>query len=269
MGGRPDAGTVGGTVPRVALITGAAQGIGRVLAFGFAQRGYRLALLDKNLGRLEEVAEQLRGMGADAVAVQADLSSGRAAHDAVEQAVKRAGPIDVLINNAGISFAHHIFKITEEEWDKLFDVNVKGLFFCLQAVAHHMVQAGRRGSIINMASIAAKRPTPFMLAYGATKAAVVSITRSAAYALAEYGIRVNALCPGIVESDMWASLDRQIGEMAGKKPGEVFAERVREIPLGRAQKPEDLVGMALFLASEDAGYITGQAINVDGGLVVT
>lgn len=252
---------------RTVLITGAAQGIGKALAQGFAAHGYRLVLADKQGDRLREVADELGAWGEKPIALEADLSTAQAAHDMVERAVASAGEIHVLINNAGIVQAHHILDIKEEDWDRLFAVNVKGLFFCLQAVARHMVQKGLRGSIINIASTAGKRPRPLMLPYGATKAAVISITRSAAHALAEYGIRVNALCPGIVDTAMWKYLDRELGRLTGKEQGEVFAERMQDIPLGRAQKPEDLVGMALLLASDGAEYVTGQSINVDGGLV--
>ncbi|MBI3965081.1 MAG: SDR family oxidoreductase, partial [Chloroflexi bacterium] len=175
----------------------------------------------------------------------------------------------ILVNNAGVGRAKAMLDLTEEDWDAVFAVNTKGLFFCLQSGAKSMIQQGTSGKIINLASIAGRIGRPPLTHYAASKAAVISITRSAALDLARYGITVNAMCPGIVATDLWRQLDADLTAMEGLPVGTAFQQRVAGIPLGRQQEPADVASLAAFLASSDADYVTGQAYNVCGGLVLS
>ncbi|HTG12037.1 MAG TPA: SDR family NAD(P)-dependent oxidoreductase, partial [Candidatus Eisenbacteria bacterium] len=178
------------------------------------------------------------------------------------------GRIDILVNNAGIHRSAHTVDVTEDDWDRLLAVNAKGVFFASQAVLRHMVRA-RRGNIISLASMAGKIGLKTSLVYGITKAAVISMTKSLALAHAADGIRANCVCPGIVETDMIFQIDREAGEkLFGLKPGEYLKQRVEQIPLGRIETAEDVANLVGFLASSKSSYMTGQAINVTGGLVM-
>ena len=183
----------------------------------------------------------------------------------VETAVREFGKIDILVNNAGIVIVRDLLELTEAEWDRTMDVNAKAVFFCLQAVAREMVKR-KTGAILNASSVSGRVGRPMLVDYCASKFAVVAITQSAALALAPHGIRVNAVAPGIVDTDMWVKIDREWGTLAGKPPGEMKRTRVEAIPLGRIETPEDVANLYTFLASDEASYITGQTYNVCGGL---
>jgi NAD(P)-dependent dehydrogenase (short-subunit alcohol dehydrogenase family) len=183
----------------------------------------------------------------------------------VETAVREFGKIDILVNNAGITLVRDLMKLTEAEWDLTLDINAKGAFFCLQAVAREMIKR-KSGVILNAASISGRVGRPMMVDYCASKFAVIAITQSAALALAKHAIRVNAVAPGIVDTEMWAQIDREWGALEGKPPGEMKRSRVAAIPLGRIETPEDVANLYTFLASDEAAYITGQTYNVCGGL---
>ena len=185
-----------------------------------------------------------------------------------DRTVAEWGRIDILVNNAGIHRSAYTADVTEDDWDRLLAVNAKGVFFASQAVLRHMVKA-RRGNIISVASMAGKMGLKTSLVYGITKAAVISMTKSLAVAHAGDGIRANCVCPGIVETDMIFQIDREAGEkLFGLKPGEYLKQRVAQIPLGRIEAPEDVANVVGFLASGKSSYMTGQAINVTGGLVM-
>ncbi len=177
------------------------------------------------------------------------------------------GRIDILVNNAGIYRAAAPLDVTEEHWDAVMDVNAKAVFFASQAVLPVMI-AQKSGAIISLASMAGKVGSKGNLPYNASKAAVISITKSLALAHAGDGIRVNCVCPGFVETDMWTSVSRDLGAMAGLSPEEFTRQRLTQVPLGRMERPEDVAQVIGFLASSRAGYMTGQAINVTGGLVM-
>jgi 3-oxoacyl-[acyl-carrier protein] reductase len=186
----------------------------------------------------------------------------------VDATLESFGRIDILVNNAGIYRSVPPLEITEAHWDTVLGVNSKAVLFCAQAVLPTML-AARRGVIVNIASMAGKVPSPSGLVYAVSKAAVISLTRSLAAAYAGDGVRVNCVCPGFVDTDMWAQIDREVGVgRLGKQPGEFWRERVSTIPLGRGAQPADVANVVGFLASSKGNYMTGQAINVTGGLVM-
>jgi meso-butanediol dehydrogenase/(S,S)-butanediol dehydrogenase/diacetyl reductase len=254
---------------RTVLITGAARGIGAACARRLAGDGAKLVLADVDPG-VEKMAAEL-----GQVAVRADVTRPDDIARMVEEPDRRWGRLDVLFNNAGVIRVQPLFDVTEAEWDRVMDVNLRAVFFVLQAVAARMVKkdliagAELRGKLIQTASIAAYRGgNPLMTPYSASKAGVVSITRSAAQALAAERVTSNCVCPGAVETPMWEQIDREWGGLEGRGPGETWKRRIRGIPLGRPERPEDVASVVAFLAGPDSDYMTGQAINVDGGLVM-
>jgi len=247
-----------------AMITGACGGLGRALARGFAREGASLFLTDVDASGLERTLDELRSEGATAHALAADLRSGASIAKLAETALKTLPSMNVLVNNAGISETKTIWDITEADWDRMLAVNVKGPFLLLQALGRHMVSNGG-GSIINIASVAGRGGRPMLLHYAASKAALISITRSAALALAAQRVRVNAIAPGMMDTEMLHQLQQQWKEKAGNQS----VPTASAIPIGRVAQPEDLVGTAIFLASDESAYVTGQTLNVCGGLVLS
>jgi len=225
-----------------------------------------VAEVDRATG--ERTAEEVRKHGRRALALQTDVTRLADLRAMADRTVAEWGRIDILVNNAGIHKSMHTADVSEADWDRLLAVNAKGVFFASQAVLRHMVKA-KRGNIISLASMAGKMGLKTSLVYGITKAAVISMTRSLALAHAGDGIRANCVCPGIVETDMIFQVDREAGEgLMGLKPGEYLKQRVEQIPLGRIEKAEDVANVVGFLASSKSSYMTGQAINVTGGLVM-
>jgi NAD(P)-dependent dehydrogenase (short-subunit alcohol dehydrogenase family) len=215
----------------------------------------------------EATAAAAEQLGRHAVAVQVDVTNGADRMRMVEQALQRLGRVDVLVNNAGIYRAAQPLEVSEEHWDAVLGVNAKAVLMCCQAVLPAMRAAGR-GAIVNVASMAGKVATPTAIPYGVSKAAVISLTRSLAAAFAHDGIRINCVCPGLVDTEMWRQIDRDVGVgMLGKQPGEYWLQRIADIPLGRAEQPEDVARVVGFLASSRSAYMTGQAVNVTGGLI--
>jgi meso-butanediol dehydrogenase / (S,S)-butanediol dehydrogenase / diacetyl reductase len=251
---------------KVAVVTGAGRGLGRGIALRFAKEGAHLALVDIDRAAAEAVAAEIRETGGRARVHVADVSDATDAQRSVVKAVEEYGRIDILVNNAGKADPKAILDITPKDWDELFNLNTRGLFFCLQEGARQMVKQGRGGKIINMGTISAKFGNVRHPHYGASKAAVISITYSAALLLAPYKINVNAMCPGIMDTQAWVEVDRAITTARGEPAGSEWKRAVATVPLGRAGTPADVAGVATFLASPDSDYVTGQTINVDGGI---
>lgn len=247
---------------KVALVTGAASGIGAEIAAGLAQEGAIVCIADLSLEKAQAVADGLAG---EAFAVAVDIRDGASIAAMVETVIAHSGRIDVLVNNAGVFGAQPWFEITPQEFDRIFSVNVSGLLFVTQAVAPHMIARGS-GSIVNLASGAGRRGDPTSVVYSASKAGVISLTQSAALSFAAKGVRVNAIAPGGVLTPMWDRVDAEFSETMGRPTGSMTAAFIPTIPLGRMATPSDYVGIAVFLASDDSAYMTGQTVNVDGGL---
>ena len=250
---------------KVAIVTGGAQGIGRASALRFASEGARIVIADLQEQGAQAVADEIGGAGGEAFGIAVDVRNRNQVQSVVDAAVERFGGVDILMNNAGVIRITPFLEIDEEEWDLLFDVNCKGMLWFSQAAAHQMIEQGRGGKIINVASQAGRRGEALVLTYCASKATVISMTQSMALALAPHKINVNAIAPGIVDTPLWESNDRRFAELLGMEIGEPKRTFVATIPLGRIEQPEDVAGMAAFLASPDSDYITQQCYNVDGG----
>lgn len=245
-----------------ALITGAARGIGRGFAEAFVSEGATVAIADVNLGAAEKTAREI---GDAAYAVEIDVSDQNSIDAAVNTAVAHAGKLDILINNAALFDAAETVDITRASYEKLYNVNVAGTLFTMQAAAKQMIAQGHGGKIINMASQAGRRGESLVLVYCSTKAAVISMTQSAGLNLIKHGINVNAIAPGVVDGDHWEHVDSMFAKLEGKEIGQKKAEVAASVPAGRFAVPSDLTGMAVFLASSDSDYIVSQTYNVDGG----
>lgn len=245
---------------QVVLVTGAGRGIGRALAEGFAARGARLAVNDITPGGLDETVARIAASGLTAKAFVADVASRMAVHAMIEEIREEYGRIDVLINNAGVEPHASLLELDEWDWDRTLAVNLKGAFLLTQSVGRLMVEQGG-GVILNIASIAGRaHGLKDRAAYVASKTGLIGFTREAAREMAAYNIRVNAVCPGVIETEMTAAL---------RQDPAVVARWLEDIPLHRLGSPADVVGLALFLCSPEAAYLTGQAINVDGGKVMS
>ncbi len=245
-----------------AMVTGAARGIGLAFAKAYVAEGARVAIADINLEAAQAAASEV---GDGAYAVQMDVSRQDSIDTAIAQVVETAGKIDILINNAALFDAAETVDITRESFDKLYAVNVAGTLFTMQAVARQMIAQGHGGKIINMASQAGRRGESLVLVYCSTKAAVISMTQSAGLNLIKHGINVNAIAPGVVDGAHWEHVDSMFAKLEGKAPGQKKAEVAAGVPAGRFATPDDLTGMAVFLASPESDYIVSQTYNVDGG----
>ena len=250
---------------KIAIVTGAGRGIGRGIAERYAQEGADLALIDISPTGIEALAVELRGLGRKVWTHTADLGDPEQGQSLVQSAVDHFGRVDILVNNAGVAGPKPMLELTPADWDRMFDVNARGLFFCLQAAARQMIAQGGGGKIVNIASTAGKGGSSHHTHYAATKACVISITRSAAVTLAPHKINVNAICPGIIDTDMWTLIDQVRTGWQGEEPGTEFRRAVANTPWGRAGTPSDVAAVAQFLASDDADYLTGQTVNVTGG----
>ncbi|MGB8811977.1 MAG: L-iditol 2-dehydrogenase [Paracoccaceae bacterium] len=245
-----------------AMITGSARGIGRAFAEAYVREGATVAIADINLAAAEAAA---RDIGPQAYAIHLDVTDQASIDRAVAHVVERTGGIDILINNAALFDMGPIVEISRASYDRLFAINVSGTLFTMQAVAKAMIARGKGGKIINMASQAGRRGEALVAVYCATKAAVISLTQSAGLNLIEHGINVNAIAPGVVDGDHWDGVDALFAKYENLPRGEKKRQVGAAVPFGRMATPEDLTGMAIFLATPDADYIVSQTYNVDGG----
>lgn len=280
---------------KIAIVTGAGQGIGKGIATRLAREGATVVIADYNAAAAASTAQEIaQRTGVTTLDYAVDISQPVQTQKMVDVVVARFGQINILVNNAGVAQTKPMMDLTEADWDRVIDVNQRGMFFCLQAVAAQLIRQipealrpsdkpadimnvkpgstqvqsdfpQSNGKIVNMSSISGRRGRPLSTHYAASKAAVISITQSAALALAPYNITVNAVCPGVVPTAMWKQIDEDRGKLFGSQPGEAMAAFINTIPLKRASTPEDIGGAVAFLCSGDADCITGQALNVDGG----
>jgi len=247
---------------KVVFITGAARGIGKSFAEAFAKEGGKVVIADINIESATTAAKEI---GSNALAVKMDVTKQDSIDQAVNTAVDQLGGIDILINNAAIFTAAPITEIQREDYQQVFDINVSGTLFTLQAVAKKMIERGKGGKIINMASQAGRRGESLVAVYCAPKAAVISLTQSAGLNLIKHNINVNAISPGVVDGEHWDGVDAFFAKYEEKPLGQKKKEVGEGVPYGRMGLPGDLVGMAMFLASEESNYVVAQTYNVDGG----
>jgi NAD(P)-dependent dehydrogenase (short-subunit alcohol dehydrogenase family) len=245
-----------------AIITGAARGIGAAFAGAYVREGATVAIADIDMARAEQTAAAI---GPSAFAIRLDVSDQASIDSAIAEVEKRCGGIDILVNNAALFDMAPIVEITRASYDRLFSINVAGTFFTMQAVARSMIKNKRNGKIINMASQAGRRGEALVAVYCASKAAIISFTQSAGLNLIKHGINVNAIAPGVVDGEHWEGVDALFAKYENLAIGEKKKQVAASVPYGRMGTAEDLVGMAVFLASEESNYIVAQTYNVDGG----
>lgn len=252
---------------QVAIVTGAGQGIGRACAIKLAKAGANVVAADINADKAGETAKAVEALGRQALVVTADLGDVKEIARMVDETVARFGRLDVIVNNAGVTRRAHIMDLTEDDWDRIDRINAKGVFFCMQRAAAQMIKQ-KSGRIINIASIAGKgfHGTSNAI-YAGTKGAVLAMTKTAAQQLGEHNINVNAVCPGIVFTDIYKGIIEVDAQRTGKSAEEVKAAAVATVPIRRGNEPEDIADMVVFLASPRSRNVTGQSLNVDGGLV--
>lgn len=242
---------------KVAIVTGSTRGIGQAIAEELARQGAKVVISGRNGERAQQVAAAIQEAGGEAIAVQADVSHMEDAQRLVKETLERWGRIDILVNNAGITRDNLLLRMSEEEWDTVLQVNLKGAFNCTKSVTRQMMKQ-RQGRIINITSVVGQMGNAGQANYAASKAGLIGFTKSVARELASRNITCNAVAPGYIQTDMTAALDDAVKDSLKQ-----------QIPLGRLGTPEDVARVVAFLCSDDAAYITGQVINVDGGMVMT
>ena len=254
---------------KIALVTGAGRGMGRAISLALAAEGAHVAVADINAADVEDTSIAVRELGRRSVPVHADIGSLDDIDRTVRETVDGFGRVDILVNNAGVTRYLYIMDVEEEDWDRIHRVNAKGAFFCMQRVAREMIKQGEGGRIINIASIAGKGYSGTSnAAYAASKGAVIAMTHIAAHQLGRHDINVNAICPGSTITAMSEASMAARSEALDVPVSELREQSAARIPIGRPNDPEDIAAMAVFLAGPGARNITGQALNVDGGLVM-
>jgi meso-butanediol dehydrogenase/(S,S)-butanediol dehydrogenase/diacetyl reductase len=253
---------------KVAIVTGAGRGIGRAIALRLAREGAAVAVADIDPATASRVSDEIQTASGRAIALQVDVSKKVDTERMVQQTVAEFGRLDIMVNNAGVQAVAPLLEVDEATWDWVMGVNAKGVLFCSQAAARQMLAQGGGGRIINVVSGAGKvapgKPRPFGV-YSASKHAAMALTKQLGHELGAEQILVNAVCPGIVDTAMWDLIDRELSRQQGTELGQIKAQSVERIPLGRLEQPEDVANMVAFLASSDASYITAQGFNVCGG----
>lgn len=250
---------------RVAFITGAGRGIGAAIAHRVSRDGLFVCVTDLDGEQAASVATAIQGAGRNARSYPLDVTRKDAIRSVVGRVEKEVGPIDVLVNNAGVSTMNYALALSEEEWDFNFDVNAKGVFLVSQVVAKRMVDQQIAGKIVTIASMAGKRGVPLLAHYAASKWAVIGFCKSLALELAPYRINVNCVCPGYVQTSMQEREVEWEAKLRGITPEQVIQGYLDDTPLGRLETPDDVANVVSFLVSDDASFMTGQAINVTGG----
>lgn len=251
------------------IVTGAGRGIGEAMARGLAASGARLVIADINEASAQAVAQSIRDAKGQAIGVAVDVSQRVSVKALIDKTVAQFGRLDVMFNNAGIAQTRAFLSITEDDWHRVMDINALGVLIGMQEAAKQMIAQGGGGKIINTASIAGKQGYAPLAHYCASKFSVVALTQAGARALGEHQIKVNAICPGVVATDMWKLIDQGFrDEGMTTQENEAFNKFSADILLGRPSRAEDLVGVANFLASPASDYMTGQSLVVDGGMVL-
>jgi meso-butanediol dehydrogenase/(S,S)-butanediol dehydrogenase/diacetyl reductase len=254
---------------KTCVVTGAGRGMGKAIGLRLANQGANVVFADINTAEAEAAAREARASGLKALGVSVDVGDRGQIRDLISRTVSEYGGLDVIFNNAGINKIAPFMETTEDYWHRIMRVNALGVLICTQEAAKQMISQGRGGKIINTASIAGRQGYPNIAPYCASKAAVISLTQAAARELAKHKITVNGFAPGVVDTPLWAQIDREhieIGETT--KPGEAMSNFAAGILLGRVATSDDITGLALFLASSDSDYMTGQTIVIDGGMVL-
>ncbi|MBL7185999.1 MAG: glucose 1-dehydrogenase [Phycisphaerae bacterium] len=266
---------------KLAIVTGAGQGIGKAVALRLAREGADVVVADVNTQNADQTAEEIRSLDARAFSCSVDVSRLSEIQSMVDRAAAQFGQIDILVNAAGVAQTGLFVDLTERQWDRVIDTNLKGTTFCVQAVGRRMINQmpeqaraegranGSNGKIVNFSSISGRRGRAEQVAYAASKAAIISVTQSAALAFAPYNINVNAVCPGVVPTAMWEKIDRDRGRIAGLAAGQSMRMFIERTALKRPGTVEDMAGVVAFLCSPDSDYMTGQTLNVDGGFEMT
>jgi meso-butanediol dehydrogenase / (S,S)-butanediol dehydrogenase / diacetyl reductase len=249
-----------------AVITGSAQGIGKAIATRLGNDGFNIIISDLQEDKASETVQELKNNGIEAISIPANVSKRDDLFQLVKKAAEAFGSVDVFVNNAGVDQVAPILEVSEDDLNKIFSINVNGTVFGMQAAAEQMKKQGG-GKIINACSIAGHKGFSFLGAYSATKFAVRGLTQVAAQELAQDKITVNAYCPGVVGTSMWERIDDKMVDYMGLEKGQAFEKFTNDIALGRSEEPEDVAKFVSYLASEDADYMTGQAILIDGGIV--
>ncbi|ANI82688.1 acetoin reductase [Kosakonia oryzae] len=252
---------------KVALVTGAGQGIGRGIALRLAKDGASLMLVDVKREGLDAVAAEIKALGRQVATFVADIADREQVYEAVNQAERELGGFDIIVNNAGIAQVQALADVTPEEVDRIMRINVQGTLWGIQAAAKKFIDRKQKGKIINACSIAGHDGFALLGIYSATKFAVRALTQTAAKEYASRGITVNAYCPGIVGTGMWTEIDRRFSEITGAAIGETWNKYVGGIALGRPETPDDVASLVSYLAGPDSDYVTGQSILIDGGIV--
>ncbi len=240
----------------VAIVTGSARGIGRAIALELVRNGAKLVICDLNMDDIQIVVDQFTEMGGEAKGFVSNVTQAEDAQQLIDKTIDAFGKVDILVNNAGITRDNLLMRMKEDEWDAVIAVNLKGTYNCIRAIAKPFIKQ-RSGKIINLASVVGQIGNAGQVNYSASKAGVIGLTKSVAKELAARNVRVNAIAPGFIQTDMTANLTEKAKEAL-----------TNAIPLAKLGQPEDVAKVVLFLASDDAAYITGQVINVDGGMVM-
>lgn len=266
---------------KLAIVTGAGQGIGKAVALRLAREGANVAVVDINSETAEKTAGEIRSLNRRALSCSVDVANLSEIQSMVDSTAAEFDRIDILVNAAGVAQTGLFVDLTEQQWDRVIDTNLKGTTFCVQAVGRQMISqvpeqvrskgcADRSfGKIVNFSSISGRHGRAEQVPYAASKAAIISVTQSAALAFAPYNINVNSVCPGVVPTPMWEQIDRDRGRIAGLAPGESMETFIERTPLKRPGSVEDVAGVVAFLCSPDSDYMTGQTLNVDGGFEMT